>query len=94
MQTGPMIDASAAVQSVTVSVARSVPADAEAVGFAVAEKGPVPRQLGLSRAALKANGFEGKSGQVLSVPTAVLSAALATGPSPVAVWLTTPPSDV
>ncbi|MGA9276159.1 leucyl aminopeptidase family protein, partial [Ilumatobacter sp.] len=54
----------------TVSTARSVPADAQAVGFAVAEKGSVPRQLGLSRTALKANGFEGKSGQILAVPSA------------------------
>uniref|UniRef100_UPI002409FA75 M17 family peptidase N-terminal domain-containing protein n=1 Tax=Ilumatobacter nonamiensis TaxID=467093 RepID=UPI002409FA75 len=63
-----MIDASVAVQSVTVSTARSVPSDAEAVGFAVGEKGAVPRQLGLSRSALKANGFDGKSGQLLSIP--------------------------
>ncbi len=33
-------------------------------------KGAVPRQLGLSRAALEANGFEGKSGQVLALPSA------------------------
>jgi leucyl aminopeptidase len=63
-----MSDASAAVQSVTVSTARSVPAGAGAVGYAVATKGSVPRQLGMSRAALTANGFEGKTGQILKVP--------------------------
>ncbi len=64
-----MTDASATVSSVEVSTARSAPKTATAVGWAVATKGAVPRQLGLSRAALEANGFEGKAGQVLSVPT-------------------------
>ena len=64
-----MFDASAAVQSVTVSVARAVPRTATAVGYAVATKGAVPRPLGLSRAALAANGFEGKAGQSLAIPT-------------------------
>ena len=63
-----MTDASITVKSVSVSTARSVPAGAEAIGYAVATKGAVPRQLGLSRAALAANGFDGKSGQVLAVP--------------------------
>jgi leucyl aminopeptidase len=63
-----MTDASAAIQSVPVSTARSVPASAEAVGYAVATKGTVPRQLGMSRSALSANGFEGKAGQILTVP--------------------------
>jgi leucyl aminopeptidase len=64
-----MTDASATVSSVEVSTARSVPKTATAVGWAVATKGAVPRQLGLSRAALEANGFDGKVGQVLAVPT-------------------------
>jgi leucyl aminopeptidase len=64
-----MTDASASVSAVAVSTARSAPRTATAVGWAVAAKGAVPRQLGLSRAALEANGFEGKPGQVLSVPT-------------------------
>jgi len=64
-----MIDASAAVSAVSVSSARSAPKSATAVGLAVATKGAVPRQLGLSRSALEANGFEGKAGQVLVVPT-------------------------
>ncbi len=63
-----MTDASAAVSAVSVSTARAVPKSATAVGFAVATKGAVARQLGLSRAALEANGFEGKPGQVLAVP--------------------------
>lgn len=65
-----MTDASLAIQSVTVSVARSAPADANAVGYAVAAKGSVPKQLGLTRKQLSALGFEGKSGQTLSIPTA------------------------
>jgi leucyl aminopeptidase len=64
-----MTDASATVSAVAVSTARSAPKTATAVGWAVATKGSVPRQLGLSRQALEANGFEGKVGQVLSVPT-------------------------
>ena len=63
-----MTDASATVSDVAVSTARSAPKAATAVGWAVATKGAVPRQLGLSRAALEANGFEGKPGQVLAVP--------------------------
>ena len=63
-----MTDASATVSAVAVSTARSAPKTATAVGWAVATKGAVPRQLGLSRSALEANGFEGKAGQVLAVP--------------------------
>jgi len=64
-----LVDASAAVRSVQVATARSVPAATEATGFAVASKGAVPRGLGLTRAALQSSGFEGKAGQVLAVPT-------------------------
>ena len=63
-----MTDASATVSEVAVSTARSAPKAATAVGWAVATKGAVPRQLGLSRAALEVNGFEGNPGQVLAVP--------------------------
>ena len=63
-----MTDASATVSAVAVSTARSAPKAATAVGWAVGTKGAVARQLGLSRAALEANGFEGKPGQVLTVP--------------------------
>ena len=45
---------------VTVSAVRSVPRQAEVVGWAVAPKGPVPRQLGLNRAGLEAHGFTAK----------------------------------
>ncbi|MGB0112701.1 MAG: leucyl aminopeptidase [Ilumatobacteraceae bacterium] len=65
-----MTDASAVLSAVQVSTARSVPKSATAVGFAVATKGPVPRQLGMNRAALESNGFAGNVGQTLAVPTA------------------------
>ena len=64
-----MTDASATVSAVAVSAARSAPKSATAVGWAVATKGAVPRQMGLSRSALEANGFEGRTGQVLTVPS-------------------------
>ncbi|MFK8025369.1 MAG: leucyl aminopeptidase [Ilumatobacter sp.] len=64
-----MTDASLAVQSVAVSVARSAPDGVDAVGYAVAAKGSVPRQLGLNRKQLEVMGFEGKSGQILAIPT-------------------------
>jgi len=67
-QTVVMTDASAIVSAVAVSTARSAPKAATAVGWTVATKGAVPRQLGLSRTALEANGFEGKPGQVLAIP--------------------------
>jgi leucyl aminopeptidase len=65
-----MSDASTHVTSVDVAIARSTPKSTTAVGLAVAEKGAVPRQLGLSRSALELNGFEGKAGQTLAVPSA------------------------
>jgi leucyl aminopeptidase len=64
-----MNDAAAQLSHVSVNVSRSVPKSATAVGLVVATKGTVPRQLGLSRAALERNGFEGKPGQTLAVPT-------------------------
>ncbi len=64
-----MNDASATVANVNVSIARSAPKSATAVAYAVATKGAVARQLGLNRAALEANKFEGKAGQLLAVPS-------------------------
>ena len=52
-----------------VSVVRSVPRSADAVGLAVGPSGAVPRQLGLGRAALEAYGFTGGVGQTLIVPS-------------------------
>jgi len=67
-QTEAMTDASAVVRSVNVSAAKSVPSGATAVGHPVGLKGAVPRQLGMSRAALADNGFDGKAGQTLAIP--------------------------
>ena len=64
-----MIDASATLSAVEVTTGRSAPKTATATGWAVATKGAVPRQLGMSRSALEANGFSGKPGQVLVVPS-------------------------
>ncbi|HSJ90666.1 MAG TPA: leucyl aminopeptidase family protein, partial [Ilumatobacter sp.] len=52
----------------SVVVARTAPRTAQAVGLAVGPTGAVPRQLGLNRSALEANGFTGKVGQTLVVP--------------------------
>ena len=64
-----MTDASVVVRSVNVSTAKSVPSGATAVGYPVGPKGAVPRQLGMSRAALADNGFDGKPGQTLTIPS-------------------------
>ena len=69
-QTVEMIDASQSVANVSVAVAKSTPKDATAVAYAVAAKGAVPRQLGVNRAGLDANNFNGKVGQMLAVPHA------------------------
>lgn len=66
--------------TVDVHVARSVPKTVEIVGVPVAASGPVPRSLGLNRAALTAAGFEGKSGQTLVLQSG-------TGPTQIAVGL-------
>lgn len=63
----------------TVSVARSVPSSATAVGIAVGSKGAVPRQIGLDRDALAAAGFEGKQGQTLVIPKDGKSVVIAVG---------------
>ena len=46
--------------NVTVESVRSIPKTVEVIGVPVGTTGAVPRQLGLSRAALTAHGFEGK----------------------------------
>src|SRR5262245_18145409 len=56
------------MSAVTVAAVRSVPRAADAVGLAVGPSGPVPRQLGLNRAALEAHGFTGKVGSTLVLP--------------------------
>ena len=61
------------------SVSRSVPASADAVGVPVGTKGPVPRQLGLDRASLTAAGFDGNVGQTLAVPRKGGGAVVAVG---------------
>jgi leucyl aminopeptidase len=53
----------------TVSIVRSAPRSADAVGLAVGSSGPVPRQLGLSRARLDAHGFTGTVGQTMVLPS-------------------------
>ncbi|MEY2581093.1 MAG: leucyl aminopeptidase [Ilumatobacteraceae bacterium] len=65
--------------TVDVHVARTVPKTVEIVGVPVGVSGPVPRSLGLNRAALTAAGFEGKSGQTLVLPSATGPAQIAVG---------------
>src|SRR5205085_1799661 len=55
-------------QDVVVSVARSAPSTADAIGVPVATKGPVARQLGLDRVTLSESGFDGTVGQTLVLP--------------------------
>lgn len=54
--------------TVEVAVARSAPRDADVLGLAVGSEGAVPRQVGMTRQALEANGFTGAAGQTLLVP--------------------------
>lgn len=61
----PSLDRTAAT---SIAVARSAPAEASAVGVPVAERGAVPRQLGVDRATLASLGFDGKVGQTLVLP--------------------------
>jgi leucyl aminopeptidase len=53
----------------TIEVAKSGAKSANAVAFAVATSGVVPRELGMSRDQLAALGFDGKAGQTFVVPT-------------------------
>jgi leucyl aminopeptidase len=69
-----------AVPNVDVNVVKTVPKGVDSLGIGVAESGAVPRLLGVSRAVLTANGFEGKVGQTLALPQA-------NGPTVVAVGL-------
>lgn len=55
--------------SLAFTTARTTPRSADAVGLGVFADGPVPRGLGLNRAALAALGFDGKPGQTALVPT-------------------------
>jgi leucyl aminopeptidase len=66
-------------EAVNVRVVRGVPRDVGAIGVPVATEGPVPRPVGLSRAALAAAGFEGKAGQTLVVPRAGAPTIVAVG---------------
>jgi leucyl aminopeptidase len=59
---------SVVMSAVTVAAVRSLPRTADAIGLAVGPSGPVPRQLGLNRAALEAHGFTGKVGATLVLP--------------------------
>jgi leucyl aminopeptidase len=68
--------------TIEVHIARAVPRAADVVGVPVGPDGPVPRGLGLSRAALVAHGFEGKPGQVLVVPSSGGSTHVAVGIGP------------
>ncbi len=60
-------------------IVRTAPRTADAIGVPVASEGAVARALGMSRAALAANGFEGKSGQTLVIPSASGPALIALG---------------
>src|SRR5690349_5522340 len=64
---------------VTVNLARSAPKDVAAVAVPVGTTGPVPKAVGLTRAALTAAGFEGKPGQTLVIPVAEGPATIAVG---------------
>lgn len=66
-------------QRIEVNAARNAPADATAIGIAVAIDGPVPRALGVDRAALAAAGFEGKVGQALVLPASGGTTTIAVG---------------
>jgi len=65
--------------NVTVESVRSIPKTVEAIGVPVGTTGAVPRQLGLSRAALTAHGFDGKVGQTLTVPSSSGPTVIAVG---------------
>src|SRR3954451_22638890 len=67
---------------ISVDIARNAPRNVEVVGVPVANDGPVPRQVGLSRAALASHGFEGKVGQTLVVPSATSPTVIAVGIGP------------
>ena len=68
--------------SLAVDIARTAPRSVEAIGIPVATEGAVPRSLGMSRAALAANGFEGKPGQTLVLPSGTGPTMIAVGTGP------------
>jgi leucyl aminopeptidase len=51
--------------STNVEIVKSAPRSAEVIGIPVFASGPVPRQLGMSRAVLSGHGFDGKANQTL-----------------------------
>ena len=65
--------------ALSIESTRSIPRSADAVGLAVASSGTIPRQLGLNRSALSAQGFEGKIGQTLVVLGAAGATLVAVG---------------
>ncbi|MCU1364988.1 MAG: pepA, partial [Ilumatobacteraceae bacterium] len=65
--------------TLSISIVRSAPNTVDAVGVPVGSTGAVPRSLGLNRAALAANGFEGNAGQTLVIPAASGPAYIAVG---------------
>jgi leucyl aminopeptidase len=67
------------MSAVNVAAVRTVPRAADAIGLAVGPTGPVPRQLGLNRAALEAHGFTGKVGSTVVVPSGGGAALVAVG---------------
>ena len=54
--------------TIDIDVVASTPRNVDVVGVPVFAGGPVPRQLGMSRARLAELGFEAKAGQTLSCP--------------------------
>jgi leucyl aminopeptidase len=86
----PITRARDALAAVELSVVRTTPRIATALGVPVATKGAVPRQIGLGRAALEANGFTGRVGQVFTVPQAGSGRGAVTGSVTVAVGIGDP----
>jgi leucyl aminopeptidase len=64
-----MTDAAVQMSVALISIARSAPSAADALGLAVGTSGPVPRQFGLTRAVLERHEFTGAVGQTLAIPT-------------------------
>jgi leucyl aminopeptidase len=65
--------------SLRIDVAGGAPRDVAVIGVPVFASGPVPRQLGLSRARLAESGFEAQPGQTLQVPAGAGPALVAVG---------------
>ena len=56
--------------SITLKIVSKTPSDVDAIGFGVGSEGAVPKAVGLNRKVLAANGFDGKPGQTLTLPSA------------------------